>query len=144
MPEIDVPDLNLWLALADPDHVHHDRARHYWESEAAQEIAFCRVTMLGFLRLLTHARVMRNAPLNPTEAWEAYYKFTALPEVCFLGESPMVESQFIEWTNRPHFASHGWTDAWIAATAQSCSARVVSFDADFHSFPKINFLHLKP
>ena len=27
MAAIDVPDLNLWLALIDPDHAHHARAR---------------------------------------------------------------------------------------------------------------------
>lgn len=72
MAGIDVPDLNLWLALADPDHEHHDRARFYWETESALEIAFCRVTMLGFLRLLTNTRVMHGAPMSSAEAWEAY------------------------------------------------------------------------
>jgi len=57
---LDVPDLNLWLALIDPDHAHHARARYYWETEAAPDIGFCRVTMLGLLRLLTNSRAMHN------------------------------------------------------------------------------------
>ncbi len=144
MAEIDVPDLNLWLALADSDHAHHLRARHYWEREAAREIAFCRVTMLGFLRLLSNPRVMRGAPLSPSEAWAAYRAFTALPEVCFIGESFSAENHFINWTDQADFASHRWTDAWIAATAQACAARVVSFDADFNAFSDLRFLHLGP
>ncbi len=143
MSRIDVPDLNLWLALADPDHVHHPRARHYWETESAQEVAFCQVTMLGFLRLLTNARVMFGAPLSPPEAWQAYEQFMALPEVCYLGESQLAEQYFADLTRQPGFTSHGWTDAWIAATAHTCGARVVSFDSDFTAFPEVPFLHLK-
>ena len=68
MAAIDIPDLNLWLALIDADHAHHARARRYWEQEATSEIAFCRVTMLGLLRLLTNSRVMGGAPFTSAEA----------------------------------------------------------------------------
>lgn len=142
MTGMDVPDLNLWLALVDPDHEFHGRARRYWETESAPEIAFCRVTMLGFLRLLTNARVMHGAPLNSAEAWTAYHAFAALPEVCFLNDPPMAEQYFLEWTRTPDFSPNRWTDAWIAAVAHAASARVVSFDADFGLFPKLKFLHL--
>lgn len=144
MADIDVPDLNLWLALADPDHAHHARARRYWEAEAASGLAFCRVTMLGMLRLLTNPRVMHGTPLSPAEAWDAYRAFTALPEVCFLGEASLVEQTFAEWTGQPDFAAHRWTDAWIAATAHAHAARVVSFDRDFTTFSPLDFLHLTP
>src|SRR5690606_4058080 len=118
MADLDLPDLNLWLALADPDHAHHPRARRYWETEAAAEIAFCRITMLGFLRLLTNTRVMHGSPLDPAEAWVAYHAFASLPEVCFLDESRLAETQFVEWTHLSDFAPHRWTDAWIAAIAR--------------------------
>lgn len=143
MGAIDLPDLNLWLALADPDHAHHSRARRYWDTEAAPELAFCRVTMLGFLRLLTNPRVMHGDPLSPVEAWDAYRAFAALPEVCFLGEASLAELTFTEWTSRRDFAAHRWMDAWIAATAHAHAARVVSFDGDFRAFPQLDFLHLR-
>ncbi|NDD70110.1 MAG: VapC toxin family PIN domain ribonuclease, partial [Synechococcaceae bacterium WB9_4xC_028] len=38
---IDLPDLNVWLALTTPDHVHHKRAVRYWEQDAAEQILFC-------------------------------------------------------------------------------------------------------
>ncbi len=144
MREIDLPDLNLWLALSDADHEHHDRARRYWEQEARGDIAFCRVTMLGLLRLLTNPRVMRGAPFTAVEAWDAYHAFAALPEVCFIEDSLAAESQFERWSCHPGFPPHCWTDAWIAALAASSGARVVSFDTDFTTFPGLNFLHLRP
>ena len=144
MAEIDVPDLNLWLALADPDHEHHARARHYWEAEAAAQTAFCRVTMLGFLRLLTDSHAMHGAALTASAAWEAYDAFASLPEVCFLADSVSIERQFAAWTRQENFVAHRWTDAWIAATARASDARVVSFDSDFEIFPGLSFLRLRP
>ncbi|WP_315859046.1 hypothetical protein [Cyanobium sp. T1G-Tous] len=32
---VDLPDLNVWLALACPDHSHHRQALHYWEQQAS-------------------------------------------------------------------------------------------------------------
>ncbi|MEA2558637.1 MAG: hypothetical protein QOH06_141 [Acidobacteriota bacterium] len=31
---IDLPDINVWLALGVADHAHHQRARSYWYEEA--------------------------------------------------------------------------------------------------------------
>lgn len=140
----DLPDLNVWLALADPDHQHHARARHYWETEAAPQLAFCRITMLGLLRLLTHPKVMRGSPFTPAEAWQAYRAFLALPEVAFLPENLRLEPQFVAWTGTATFTPHRWTDAWLAAQAFTTGSRLVSFDSDFLAFPALHFLHLTP
>ena len=44
----DLPDANVWLALVDENHVHHEKAFTYWCEQSAAEIAFCRVTALDF------------------------------------------------------------------------------------------------
>lgn len=141
---LDLPDLNVWLALADQDHAHHSRARRYWEDESAPRIAFCRITMLGLLRLLTNRKVMRGAPWSPGEAWQAWRAFAALPEITFLQESDAAEAAFEAWTSQPRFAPHRWTDAWLAALACTTGARVVSFNSDFTTFRPLTFLHLIP
>ena len=51
----DLLDVNVWLALADSDHTHHGVASTYWMEQEASEVAFCRVSIMGFLRLITHA-----------------------------------------------------------------------------------------
>ena len=65
----DLLDANVWLALALEAHTHHERARTYWEQEAAPVAAFCRVTQMAFLRLLTNAAVMGAQVLTPAAAW---------------------------------------------------------------------------
>jgi len=142
MPDRDLPDLNVWLALADPDHQHHCRARQYWETEAAPQLFFCRLSMLGLLRLLTNFKVMHDTPFTPVQAWLAYRSFLTLPEVSFLSESSSVESQFMSWSDTPAFYPNRWGDAWLAAMALTSHARLVSFDSDFHVFPGLAFLHL--
>ncbi|MDP1902558.1 MAG: hypothetical protein Q8K96_19230 [Rubrivivax sp.] len=60
----DLPDVNVWLALAVQEHPHHAAARQYWANEAAARLHFCRVTMLGLVRLLTQPRLMGPATMR--------------------------------------------------------------------------------
>jgi hypothetical protein len=46
---IDLPDVNVWLALGLPDHPHHNRALAYWNNAAGQRVVFCRITALGMV-----------------------------------------------------------------------------------------------
>jgi toxin-antitoxin system PIN domain toxin len=144
MPDIDLPDVNVWLALACEDHQHHLRARRYWERDGAPRLAFCRVSMLGLLRLTTNATVMQNRPFTPVEAWKIYRDFIALPEVLFLVESIGIEAQFAAYSETAAFRPSRWTDAYLAALAHETGCRLVSFDSDFHRFPGLDFLHLEP
>ena len=45
----DLPDLNVWLALATPDHFNHQQALVYWEQQAAEQVQFCTVTALDLV-----------------------------------------------------------------------------------------------
>jgi hypothetical protein len=48
--------------------VHHGRARRYWQDQAAELVAFCRVTALALLRHLTNSRIMQHAVLTGSNA----------------------------------------------------------------------------
>ncbi len=37
-----------------------------------------------------------------------------------------------------------WSDAYLAAFAESGNLRLISFDSDFSLFPNLNWLRLKP
>lgn len=137
----DIPDINVWLALVDKRRVQHQAASRYWDEQAAETLAFCRVTSLGFLRLSTHARVLAN-PLSPQEAWIIYRQFLAIPILRFLAEPPALDDHFRALTCTPEFPHHLWTDAYLAAFSIAAGCRLVSFDGDFQRFPGLNFLHL--
>jgi toxin-antitoxin system PIN domain toxin len=55
-------DVNVLVALFDPDHVHHDTAHDWFEDHRHFGWATCGVTENGFVRVL--ARVVEDAPLT--------------------------------------------------------------------------------
>jgi len=140
---IDLPDVNVWLAFSVADHEHHQRARRYWYEESADQLAFCRVTALGFLRLSTNASAMGGQPLTVQQAWQAYQAFRRLPEVLLADEPEGCEAWLEHWAlgNRP--SPRQWTDAYLAAFAKTGGMRIVSFDGDFNRFEDLEFLRLE-
>jgi toxin-antitoxin system PIN domain toxin len=139
-----LPDVNVWLALADRDHAHHPRARRYWETESADRIGFCRVTMLELLRLCTNSKVMRGHPFTPPEVWHVYRTLQALPEVTFVEEPAGVEAQMSAWSDADDFSVGRWTDCYLASVALLAGCRLVPFDGDFKRFAGLDFYHLEP
>ena len=140
---MDIPDINVWLALVDQNHVHYASAAKYWQDVADTEVAFTRVSMLGLLRLSTLPGVLSRA-LSAAEAWEIYRQFLAGPNHRFLDEPSTIEHHFASLTAQVDLPHRLWTDAYLAAFAISCGCRLVSFDADFSRLPGLNFLHLSP
>ena len=138
----DLPDVNVWLALADENHAHHEKARVYWQEQSFPEIAYCRVTALGFLRLSTHPKVL-SRPLTPAEAWEIYQRYRIEAHVAFVQDSPEVDAEFMALSCATDFPHHLWTDSYLAALARFKDCRIISFDADFKRFPDLDFLQLR-
>lgn len=140
---IDLPDVNVWLALSFADHQHHQRAHRYWYEEAGERLAFCRVTALGFLRLSTNTSAMSGQPLTVPQAWQAYQAFRRLPEIVLIGEPEDCEAWLERWALGSRPTPRQWTDAYLAAVAMAEGLRVVSFDGDFTRFDGLDLLHLE-
>lgn len=140
----DLLDASVWLPLSAPDHVHHARARAYWNEEAADRIVFCRVTALALLRHLSSPRIVGPAALSGAAAWHALTAWLALPETALLPEPPGVDALLAVWSSAPTLRSADWTDAYLAAFAQASGCRLVTFDGDFDRYPGLNWLHLRP
>lgn len=139
----DLPDVNVWLALADENHPHHERALAYWQNESSLEIAFCRVTALGFFRLSTHLKVL-SRPLTSEEAWNLYHRYRKEARVGFMEDSPALDGVFEQLSTTKKFPHPLWTDAYLAALAKFRNARIISFDEDFERFSGLAWLHLSP
>lgn len=140
---IDLPDVNVWLAFSVADHAHHQRVRHYWYEEAGDQLAFCRVTALGFLRLSTNATVMGGQPLTVSQAWQAYDAFRQLPEILLADEPEDCESWLASWALGDRPSSRQWTDAYLASFARAGGFRFVTFDEGFARFESLDLLHLE-
>ncbi|MCP9810041.1 VapC toxin family PIN domain ribonuclease [Cyanobium sp. HWJ4-Hawea] len=108
----DLPDLNVWLALAAAQHPHHAQALHYWEKHASSQVLFCTVTALGLTRLLSQPKLMGEAVMNSAEASALLLAFCKQPGVRMATLT----------------IANGW--------------RLVSFDRDFKRFENLNWLQL--
>jgi Predicted nucleic acid-binding protein, contains PIN domain len=56
-------DVNLLIALLDPDHVFHERAHAWLSSHAAPGVATCPLTENGLVRILSHPSYSKKAAL---------------------------------------------------------------------------------
>ena len=137
----DLLDVNVWLALANPWHTHHEAAQHYWSATDAPK-AFCRTSMQGFLRLVTSPVVMGQAVHTPQEAWDMYQIYLNNSHAVFLAEPLTIESQMRRYTLQPGFHVRDWTDAWLASFAVTAGCRLVSFDGGFEGYDGLEFLVL--
>ena len=140
----DLPDVNVWLALAAPDHVHHDRAVAYWRNESLPAMVFCRTTMLGFVRVSSSPRFMDGQPLTPIAAWNAWQKLCDVPGITLAPEPPGCDGHLAGWVGSSLVSSRLWTDAWLAAFAVAGNYRLVSFHSDFSRFAGLAWKHLVP
>jgi toxin-antitoxin system PIN domain toxin len=138
----DLLDANVWLALAAEAHVHHESARAYWEGSAAPVAAFCRVTHMAFLRLLSNKAVMGTHVLPPSAAWVKALEFLALPEVKLLSEPYGLAELWGRLSNTGRVSPNLWTDAYLAAFAKCAGLRLVTFDKGFSRFAGLDCLVL--
>jgi toxin-antitoxin system PIN domain toxin len=140
---IDLLDASVWLSLTAPDHPHHGAARRYWETQASDRAAFCRITALALLRHLTNSTIMRHAVIRSDEAWNQYARWLALPETLFLAEPAGLDARLGPLSRSHDLRPRRWTDAYLAAFAIEADCRLVSFDGGFRDFRNLLFLHLE-
>jgi uncharacterized protein len=121
------PDVNVWLALASPEHVQFAAARRWWESETGS-IVFCRFTQLGFLRLMTTSAAMDGKPLTMRQAWRVHDRLFEDERVGFVPEPAGVEAHFRRYTSGRTASPKTWADAWLLATAEASEGKLITFD----------------
>ena len=139
-----LPDVNVWLAILSRRHVHYQIASGWFETIPDDEVAFCRITQMGLLRLLTNRHAMGIDVLNQIEAWKAYRRLASDGRIRFLAEPLGIETAWHGLTVSRQPATNLWTDAYLEAFGRLTSARVVSFDRGFARFDESEALILGP
>lgn len=146
----DLPDLNVWLALVVAEHPHHAAARRYWDQQQATpalgpRVWFCRSTMLGLVRLLTQPKLMGAGVLGLAEAHAIYRQLRQADGVGFAADAESADALLARWVSdrQAPLSARLWSEAWLAASAETAGLRLVSFDADFARFPLTRHLHLR-
>lgn len=71
-------DINLLIALAWPQHVHHAAAHAWFDAKGRSKWATCPITQLGFVRISSNAKIIAHA-VSPRAALDMLRRITTLP-----------------------------------------------------------------
>lgn len=123
---IGLPDVNVLVALAWPNHVHHESARAWFGASHRKGWATCPVTESGFVRVSSNRKVI-PAARRPGDAILVLREMTALAgHVFWADETSIARSR---WIAPERLVGHGQvTDAHLCAVALAHGGRLVTFD----------------
>ena len=123
------PDINVWLALNATRHAHASVVEK-WLLRLPPEttLAFCRLTQLELLRLLTTQAVMQADVLTQRQAWKIYDGWFRNGWATLLQEPAMMEREFRGLTQRATASPKDWADSYLAAFSSAAGVRLVTLD----------------
>jgi uncharacterized protein len=126
--KICLPDINVWIAFAWQGHIHHEIVKPWFAALEPGQAAFCRVTQMGLLRLITNAHVMGPDVLSQRNAWKVYDDLARDKRVTFAIESAEIEPLWKSYTQGRFTGTNVWTDAYLAALASAQGMKLVTLD----------------
>jgi uncharacterized protein len=136
-------DVNVLVALYRDDCPPHLAAESWWQRSLASGEPFVvpDVCWTGFLRVVTNTRVFAEpAPVQGAIAFARAVR--AQGQHLGNGYLPAVIEMFEEMCAEAGARGNLVTDAYLAATARSLGATLVTFDRDFRRFDGLRLLEL--
>jgi uncharacterized protein len=127
-------DVNVWLALTFDSHVHHSRAKTWFDALLNERCHFCRMTQQGFLRLVTNPKVFGADAVSMGEAWRLYDVFLGDGRIAYAEEPGGLEPLWRRYTAGLSFSPKVWNDAYLASFAKSAGWQVVTCDRAFSRY----------
>ena len=128
MTSLIFPDLNVWLPLTIENHPRHKRAWEWYASLRHEKLAFCRVTQMGLLRLLTTQSASGDRTMHQRAAWDAYDGWLSRGGVVYLEEPAGLNMEFRFYADRTTPSPKQWGDSYLIAFASVLSMPLVTFD----------------
>lgn len=124
-----LPDVNVWIALNDDRHVHHFDA-NLWYVRLPEDnlIVFCRQTQLGLFRVLSTPAVMGDEALTLRGCWKIFDRWVGTGQVRWATEPTELEQALRAKTAAHSISPKIWTDAYLAAFAETSGLTLVTFD----------------
>jgi uncharacterized protein len=124
-------DVNLLVALAWPNHIHHAAALDWFRRNQAAGWATCPLTESGFVRVSSNSSVLPDAR-SPREAIHLLRRIVALPHHVFWHDDvSMASSEFIDEV--PLVGYRQVTDAHLLTLAQHRGGRLATLDGKIRS-----------
>lgn len=141
---MDLPDVNVWLALTFESHAHHRVARAWFDRAETESCAFCRLTQQAFLRLASNPSVFGEDAVTLARAWRLYDQLQGDPRVDYVEEPTGMEQAWRGFSTGQTYSPKVWSDAYLAGFAKTSGHRLVTLDRDFLGFKGLRCLILDP
>ena len=119
-------DVNVLIALAWPQHVHHSAAHEWFKGARHEAWATCPVTQLAFVRISSNSKIIAEA-VTPRQAHDLLKRIIALPGHEFWPDD--VEPAAAATFSSTALVGHRQvSDAYLLALAMHHSGKVATFD----------------
>jgi toxin-antitoxin system PIN domain toxin len=119
-------DINVVIALLDPDHSLHERARDWFSRQAPSGWASCPITQNGCVRIMSHPAYPHALPVR--SVIERLREATGSPYHEFWADDISLLEPRIADASRIH-GPRQLTDLYLLALAVRRGERFVTFDA---------------
>ena len=120
-------DVNVVIALLDPDHAFHDKAHRWWSANARRGWASCPITENGVVRIMSHPGYSQASHFTPGELIAQLRKFASRTDHEFWPDDLSLRSESIFVTERIH-GSRQLTDLYLLALAVKNEGKLATFD----------------
>jgi toxin-antitoxin system PIN domain toxin len=118
-------DVNFLIALFQPAHIHHHRAREWWRANRTHGWASCPLTQNGFIRILSQPKY--PAPMSVDDALLSLQRATTSSEHAFWADDiSLLDEQLIDRTRI--LGPKQLTDIYLLALAVKHGVRLATFD----------------
>ena len=122
-----LPDVNVLIALLDPDHVFHERAHRWWMSNAKRGWASCPLTENGVVRVMSNPNYSKAVPFSPGELIERLDQFARQSDHEFWADDVSLRDPAIFARDRIH-SSRSITDIYLLGLAVKHNGALATFD----------------
>jgi toxin-antitoxin system PIN domain toxin len=120
-------DVNVVIALLDPDHAFHERAHDWWAGNAKSGWASCPMVENGVVRIMSNPSYSQKARFTPADLISRLEQFAAHTDHEFWPDGISLRDGKIFATERLH-SSRQLTDLYLLALAAKHGGRLATFD----------------
>lgn len=120
-------DVNVVIALLDPDHAFHDRAHAWWSAHHEAGWASCPITENGIVRIMSHPAYSPTTALAAGELISRLRLFAEGTDHEFWPDDLSIRDEAVFVTDRIH-GGRQLTDLYLLALAARHGGRLATFD----------------
>jgi toxin-antitoxin system PIN domain toxin len=120
-------DVNVVIALLDPDHAFHERAHDWWLKSSKSGWASCPIVENGVVRIMSNPSYSPKARFTPADLIARLGQFAAQTNHEFWPDDISFRDGKIFTTERMH-GSRQLTDLYLLALAAKRGGKLATFD----------------